>query len=233
MRDFVQHDVFQAFDRLLGQIGVETDVLRLRIAAAPASLHTLNEHPIGLHPQSFLPFFDERRHGHPQLAPVPSFHHLPAMFPRSTGPDTQHQTPWRQLDPRRGIPFNHTQKVASSPDIVAFAFDVLARRLALLRSQLALLTLDPADFADREQPDGFIGCALRGRNSYTPDWGINRKMQIPDRLAHQLDADVAQLHVPDHQYSSCALMIRNTRSTSSASPSSSGSSARLMVFSFA
>lgn len=81
MRDFVQQYIFQALDRLLGQIGIQPNALRIGVAAASARLHALDEYLMRSYPQCFLPFLDQRRRGHPQLPPIPGFHELFALLP--------------------------------------------------------------------------------------------------------------------------------------------------------
>ena len=52
------------------------------------------------------------------------------------------------------FPFNNLEQVTLSPDVMAFAVEILPRGFALLFSQFLLLLLYPAEFGNGKDADG-------------------------------------------------------------------------------
>src|SRR5262245_21926416 len=111
----------------------------------------------------------------------------------------------------RPIHFGDCKEVTLSPQVMAFSIHILARRFALLFLQLPLLLFDPGKFGDRKYANGLDAHSLRGSNSHTSCRRMHAQMDILDVFPHDVDGDIAELDSSLHQYSVCALMMRNTR----------------------
>src|SRR5664279_129564 len=61
MDHFVDGDVFQTADRLLGQLQIEPDSAGIHVAASPLGFHLLDSPVVDAYAQSRLPFLQERR----------------------------------------------------------------------------------------------------------------------------------------------------------------------------
>lgn len=59
----VDDNVFEAFDRLSSQIGIQSNYSHAMIAATPFCLHSLNEEPLQPYLHQSLPSFNHRRDG--------------------------------------------------------------------------------------------------------------------------------------------------------------------------
>ena len=57
MSHLVNNNVFEAFPRLSGEIGIQSDRARAVIAATPFGLHSLDEEPPHRYPKQPPPFF--------------------------------------------------------------------------------------------------------------------------------------------------------------------------------
>jgi hypothetical protein len=79
VRHLVDDNVLEALPRLSGKIGIQSNGGRPVIAAAPFSLHSLEEEPLYPYTHQPLPFFNQRWNGTPQLAAMPSFKDCPPL----------------------------------------------------------------------------------------------------------------------------------------------------------
>ena len=69
----------------------------------------------------------------------------------------------------RRIPLDDLQQATPTPHIVAFAIEVLTRRLALLLLELPLLLADPRKLPNGERSDRRNAEMLRGRVKQPPN----------------------------------------------------------------
>ena len=120
-------------------------MLRVRwVAATPFRLHSLDKYPPHLHAHQTLPFFDQGRHS----ALICSRYHWPTIACRVSSfvPGRTRRIIRLCFSSifRRGVCLNDLQQIALSPDVVAFAVEIFAGRLAFLLPQLSLLLLDPS-----------------------------------------------------------------------------------------
>lgn len=95
---------------------------------------------------------------------------------------------------RRRIALDEAEQVSPAPDEVAFAVEVLARRLAFLRPQLGLLRAYPGQFADDKGTDGIVAEMPGRRDAHAPGRRMDAQVEVFDALAHHLDAEFTQLH---------------------------------------
>ena len=80
----VNDDVFEAFPRLPGEVGIQSDRARTVIAATPFRLHSLDEEPTHPDPYQPLPFFNQWKNRLPELLTMPFFNDcLPLRFVRA------------------------------------------------------------------------------------------------------------------------------------------------------
>ena len=139
MYELVNKDVFEALGWLFGQFGIESDVPRDGITAAPLRFHVLHVKVFGTCANDRFPLRQQPRHSELQIAAVPvSQQHL-AFLHVCAGANLQPQMSVRQTDRRTCFHFDDLQQVTPSPDIVAFALQIFARRFPFLRKQLLLL----------------------------------------------------------------------------------------------
>src|ERR1700730_1598701 len=122
-----------------------------------------------------------------------------------------------QFDRRGFVALAHLEEIALPPDEVALTIQILARRLALLPTELLLLLLDPAQFGDRKNANCIEGHTRRGRNADLASRGIDAEVDVLDVLQDHFHRYLTELKLGHHQYSFCALMMRKMRSTSAAS----------------
>ena len=147
-------DVFKAFRRFLGEIGVETNAACNRVAATPFGLHPPHKKPLHLHADVRLPFRDQWRHGLPELLTIPFLYDgLPLVFIGARTNMEPHPAV-RQFNGRRMIAFNDLQQVTPPPDIMAFAVEILPWSFTVLFAQLRCWRLDPTQFGNGKHADG-------------------------------------------------------------------------------
>src|ERR1700675_1118638 len=97
---------------------------------------------------------------------------------------------------------------------MAFSVEMLPRHFAFLLAEFVLLSLDPAQLGNGEDTNCVQAHTQRSRNPHSAGRWIDTEMDVPDVLQDHIPGEVAQLKLPDHQYSCWALMIRKIRSTS-------------------
>jgi hypothetical protein len=102
-----------------------------------------------------------------------------------------------------GLLLHHLEQVASTPDVVALAVEVLASALPFLVAQLLLLLLDPAELGDGEQPNCVQAHLRRSRDAHPAGGRVDAQMDVLDVLPHHLHADAGQVERCRHQYSFC------------------------------
>lgn len=146
VKHLVDDDVFEALAGLLRQFGIETDALGSRAAAAPLSLHSLDEKALHLHLHAPLPKGDELWQGCFQLVSVPCLDDLSPLAGRQSGPHPEEQLALSRLDGGHSFGLVDPHQVTRTPDIVAFPADVLPRSFALLCPEFPLLLLNPCKF---------------------------------------------------------------------------------------
>ena len=144
MHHLVDDDVLKALRWFFGQVRIQSNTGRCRVAAPPTRFHPLNEKSLDRNPQMRLPSRNQVWNLKPQLLSVPSLQNLLSLATiRSRSNDQCHF-----VDPYgnrwRLVFFNHSQQHPLPPYIVALAIDVVPRRLALLGHKLPLLLLDPS-----------------------------------------------------------------------------------------
>ena len=97
-----------------------------------------------------------------------------------------------QLHRRRRIALDDLQQIALSPDVVAFAIQIFARRLALLLLQLLLLLLDPAELGNRKDADGVEASCATGGDAHPTGRRIDAEVDVLDVLEHHIHRDLRQ-----------------------------------------
>src|ERR1700728_4439964 len=122
-----------------------------------------------------------------------------------------------QLDKGRSLDLDDMEPIALTPKVVTLVITVLARCLTFLLPELQLLPLDPPQFRNSEDTHCVQAHPRRGRDSHAARRRIYAQVYILDVLEHHIHSDFSQGNVAHHQYSLCALMIRNRRSTSAIS----------------
>src|SRR5688572_668743 len=114
----------------------------------------------------------------------------------------------------RLLAFDYLEKVAPAPHVVAFAIEILARRLALLLPQLLLLLANPLQLGDREHADRVEAHARGCGDPDAASRGMDAQVDVLDVLQDHVHGEVAQLDLRNNQYSARAFMTRKIRSTS-------------------
>ena len=179
--------------RLLRQFQVQPDAPGFGIAASPAGLHFLDAQLGDRHAHLGLPLGEQRRQLLPKLFPVPLAEARPPACPGRcrAARAVPSSCCSRRLTVGRSVVLDHIEPVAPAPEVVAFAGDHLALRLAVLLLECGLLAPDPAQARDDGQPHGLIIEAQRRGHAHPPVRRVDAHVEVLDVLAHDLDGDPA------------------------------------------
>src|SRR5579872_1033624 len=132
MGHFVHHDVFQAFPRFPGQIGIQPDACGAGAAATPFGFHLLHKEPLHLDMHERLPFRNQWRDCCFDLRAIPLVENGLLLLFSHFRARLKKDLVVLQLYLRRCIFVDDLEQIALSPDIMAFAVQILARRFTLL-----------------------------------------------------------------------------------------------------
>jgi len=162
MDHLVDHHVFQAFQRMFGQLQIQPDPSGLYITGAPAGFHALNAYFLNVDPQPGLVAFYDNRDESFKFLSVPLIQELLPFFLGMPRSDAQVQFPFFEFHLCLLMAFLYPQAAGSSQVVVAFSIPNFFIALSALSLQLLLLFLDPAesgedkaaDEALRHQPGG-------------------------------------------------------------------------------
>ena len=99
----MQDDIVETSPGLLGQLRIQADIPRCRIAATPLTAHRLNEKLVDLDAQTLLPVIDQPCGFLAQLIAVPGRQDALALLQSRTRPEVEDQMSGVNLYPRRGI----------------------------------------------------------------------------------------------------------------------------------
>lgn len=130
VRQFVEHDVFEALWMLARKLGIQAHGPPIRVRASPFGLHATDECSVRLHAQQGLPFGQDGGQGVLNLVSVPALQDFLPSLGWRVGTKAEDDSPVLQLDRGRRIVLDNTEKVALAPDVVGFALDVFARCFA-------------------------------------------------------------------------------------------------------
>src|SRR5579883_2449372 len=146
---------------------------------------------------------------------MPFPHNLLPLSGRAAVPHHQRNRamiqPYGRLFPR----LHNAQKIAPAPDIMAFALHILSGLFAFLPAKLPLMPLDPANLADSKEPHILETHPTRCGNMDVAGRWINAQVDVFDVFELYIHPNPSNVEHGVHQYSRCALMIENKRSTSS------------------
>ena len=157
MDHFVDDDVLDAGDRLLGEFGVEPDALVIVVARPPFSFHPLDAPEGWSHSDCGTPGAEHRSDKLSQFESVPAIEHRAPLARVGIFEYMQfHLGLCRQSDFLRSTGVDNVHAVTAAEQVMALARDGLSLGLAGLSFELLALATDPGQLADHSQSDRVV-----------------------------------------------------------------------------
>ena len=193
VNQFVNDEVFEAFEGLFREVGVEAYRPCVVIAAPPLGFHALDEDSLHLHAEACFPFGDQRHGGQPQLLAIPLVHDGLALGLASVRADVEEHFAVFEFDGGGLVDLNDLEQVAFAPDVVAFTVEEFTGGFAFLLLEFVLLFANPGQFGDGKDADGIEAHVRRGRDGHASRGRVDAEVDIFDVLAHDGHQHVAEL----------------------------------------
>lgn len=132
MGHFKENDVIEALGIFLHKLKIEPDRTALGTTAAPLRFHALDEEPVDPYRETILPERNALACSRSQFFTIPAIQNSLPLFGIGSFGHAELDVTMREGNiAARGI-IRDPQQVPPPPEVVAFAFDILARGLALL-----------------------------------------------------------------------------------------------------
>ena len=144
----MDEDVLEALPGLLGELGIESDVPRLRVAASPLGLHALKKVTGHLDTQLRLPPTDKFGYGIVQEGFAPFMHDRLTLRPAAAGAHDEHDPAVAEAYGGLGVFFSDGEQIAPSPEVVALTVQKFTRRFSCLIPEMLLLLFNPYQLRD-------------------------------------------------------------------------------------
>ena len=187
MHEFVDDDVFEALDRLLGEFEVQPHAATIGVAGAPLGFHSFDSRLCGRHFHARLHFAMSGGINSFKLLSIPALQNLSRCAARFAGRTYSSIVELLRNNRAGPIAIYDAEAVALPKKVVALAANYLPLGLPRLGFEFRPLAVDPAELADHRKPDGVIAHPQRRRHAHAAVRRVDAEMQVLDALPDDLD----------------------------------------------